>query len=622
MLNTKVSHKILTLFFLTVAVAALGNIFYHTPSVFIATSLLLLLNFGYGVKLLHRALSELDDIITVIRKISYGDYNVKIDTSKNKELEVVSVMAQKLKDHDLYISQRAYQTTMLKEIAERISSSLDVRDALEIISGSLRKVVTYSTVSYVAPEKDNKVVFKCHLEESVSKAFTEEVKKKMLDTFKALANAAISEEDIKTIYFGTIFDESEREPVRSFFNLPMVVGNELVGLINVASTKPNLYNEQEVAILYMIIEQAGSTITRIRGVLTEEMSRVDSMLTAVNDGLIMITKEGEMPLINKKMKEFLNITDDKKVSAFDIVHLLYGIFDIRGAMDQALAENKAVTFPKILIGRTYYKVTANPVNNSKGEPHAIVFVFSDITQEEEIDKMKSEFISTTSHQLRTPLSSIKWFLEMLINGDLGALNDKQKGVVTDIYNSNERIIALVNDLLDVSRIESGKVTLEPTPTNMVEFINSMLTELKQMFTKREQEFAFTHPESVPRIMLDPKLVWQVLQNLLTNASKYTPDKGKISLALSLEPDCVLIKVIDNGFGIPDFQKKRVFEKFFRADNVSKMEGTGLGLYIAKEIIEASGGKLWFESTEGKGSTFFITLPLSGAKANAKVVSAV
>lgn len=620
MRNLKTPQKIIILFLLTVIIAILGNIFHRAQSAFAIASLLMIINFGYGVKLLCRALSELDDIITIIRKISYGDYNVKVNTSKNKELEVVSIMAQKLKDHDLYLSQHTYQTTMLKEIAERISSSLDVRDALEIISGSLGKVVSYSTVSYVAFEKDNKIIFKCHLEESVSKEFTEEVKKKMINTFKALTNIAILEEDIKTIYFGTIFDESARDPVRSFFNLPMIVGNELVGLINVASVKPNLYNEQEVAILYMIIEQAGATITRIRGVLAEEMSHINSMLTAVNDGLIMITNEGEMSLINKKMREFLSIADDKKVSAFDIIHILYGIFDIRGAMDRALTEKKGVTFPKIFINRTYYKVTANPVNNSKGEPHAIVFVFSDITQEEEIDKMKSEFISTTSHQLRTPLSSIKWFLEMLINGDLGELNEKQKGVVTDIYNSNERIIALVNDLLDVSRIESGKVTLEPTPTNMVEFINSMLAELKQIFTKREQEFSFTHPESVPRIMVDPKLIWQVLQNLLTNASKYTPGKGKISLALSLEPDCVLIKVIDNGFGIPDFQKKRVFEKFFRADNISKMEGTGLGLYIAKEIIEASGGKLWFESTEGKGSTFFVTIPLSGSKANTKVVS--
>jgi signal transduction histidine kinase len=210
---------------------------------------------------------------------------------------------------------------------------------------------------------------------------------------------------------------------------------------------------------------------------------------------------------------------------------------------------------------------------------------------------------------------MKWFLEMLVNGDLGPMEEKQKSVVTDVYNSNERIIMLVNDLLDVSRMESGKVVLEPTPTNLIDFLKSMLPEVAQNFTKRKQTFDFEKPESLPRISIDPKLIWQALSNLLTNASKYTPDGGRVILKLTLESQDILIQVSDNGYGIPEFQKSRIFEKFFRADNTSKMEGTGLGLYIVKEIIEASGGKIWFESTEGKGTTFSVTLPLSGSKAN-------
>jgi len=130
--------------------------------------------------MLLSAMKDFNEVLAVIRKISYGDYSAKIDASRNKELEVVDVMAKKLKDHDIHLSQRAYQTTMLKELAERISTSLDARDAMEIISGSLSKVVSYSTVSYIAFEKDQKIIFKCHLEESISRAFTEEVRKKML----------------------------------------------------------------------------------------------------------------------------------------------------------------------------------------------------------------------------------------------------------------------------------------------------------------------------------------------------------------------------------------------------------------------------------------------------------
>jgi len=618
MLKLTLPRKVILLFVLSIVPAAIGIIFCDRLEILLPAIFIVLLNFGFAVKMLLKAMGDFNEAIAVIRKISYGDYSVKIDTTRNKELEVVDVMARKLKDHDLYLSQRSYQTAMLKELAERISTSLDARDAMEIISGSLNKVVSYSTVSYIAFEKNDQIIFKCHLEESISRAFTEEIKKKMLDAFRALTDAPIADDNIKTVYFGTIFDESARDPVRSFFNLPMIIGGKLVGLINVASTKPGLYTEQEVAILYVIVEQAGSTITKIRSVLAEEMGKINSMLAAVNEGLIMVAREGDLLVINREAERFLGISGKESISTFDVIHALYGIFDFRGAMDQVLNSGQTETFPKIKVGGKHYKISASPVRNNKDEKHAVVFVFSDVTQEEEIDEMKSEFISTTSHQLRTPLSSMKWFLEMMINGDTGALNDKQKEVVTDIYNSNERIIALVNDLLDVSRIESGKMRPEPTPTNLVEFINSMLVDLKAQFAKRSQEFSFEHPESLPRIPVDPKLVWQILQNLLSNAAKYTPEKGKITLALSLEPENILVKVTDNGLGIPEFQKHRLFEKFFRADNVNKSDGTGLGLYISRKIAETSGGKLWFESTEGKGSIFYFTIPLAVVQPSAKV----
>jgi len=214
--------------------------------------------------------------------------------------------------------------------------------------------------------------------------------------------------------------------------------------------------------------------------------------------------------------------------------------------------------------------------------------------------------------LRTPLSSMKWFMEMLLNNDLGELPEKQRGVLLDVYNSNERIITLVNDLLDVSRIEAGKMQNQPTPTNIIEFIKSMLPEVEQNFVKRKQKFEFIRPDSFPRVSADPKLIWQVLQNLLTNASKYTPEEGKITLTLSLANENALLTIADNGYGIPEFQKNRIFEKFFRADNITKMEGTGLGLYISKELAEASGGKLRFESAEGRGTTFYFSLPLASA----------
>ena len=244
-------------------------------------------------------------------------------------------------------------------------------------------------------------------------------------------------------------------------------------------------------------------------------------------------------------------------------------------------------------------------------------ILSGVRQISEANILKSEFVNLVSHQLRAPLSSLRWSLSLLLKERIGKFEPKQIEFLQIIQDSSTRMIKLVNDLLDVSRIESGKMRPEPTPTNLVEFITSMLVDLKAQFAKRSQEFVFEHPEALPRIPVDPKLIWQILQNLLSNASKYTPEKGKITLALSLEPENILVKVADNGLGIPEFQKHRLFEKFFRADNVNKSDGTGLGLYISRKIVETSGGKLWFESTEGKGSTFYFTIPVAGNK-NAKV----
>jgi len=538
------------------------------------------------------------------------------DAQIDRILAAHKEMASTLQSRDARLNQKAYQSAISKEISDRISSSPDVSETLEIIAGSLGAILDYSAVSYMVLEKNGTILFKCHLEIAVNAAFMESVKRAMLDALKLVHDASFKEEDIKTAHFGAMLDESAKEPMRSFFNVPMLVDGALVGMVNVASVKPDAYGEADAGILYGVVAQAGVMTTKIKHLIAEETNKVNAMLASISEGLIMIGHEEKVVIVNKRAKEILDIVkQDGEVLLLDVIQALYGKFDFRGFADQVLQSNKMEIFPELLLQKTFFKVIATPVRDRTGHTIGVVFVFSDITKEKEVDKMKSEFISITSHQLRTPLSSMKWFLEMLVNGDLGAMTEKQASVVLDIYNSNERIIMLVNDLLDVSRMESGKVVLEPTPTNLADFIKSMLPEVNQNFVKRKQTFEFVKPDTLPRIAIDPKLIWQALANLLTNASKYTPEGGKIKLRLALDAKNILIEVSDNGFGIPEFQKNRIFEKFFRADNTAKQEGTGLGLYIVKEIIEASGGIIWFESMEGKGTTFSFTLPLEGSKPN-------
>jgi PAS domain S-box-containing protein len=273
-----------------------------------------------------------------------------------------------------------------------------------------------------------------------------------------------------------------------------------------------------------------------------------------------------------------------------------------------------------------------------GQIQFFVGLLQDISKRKEIDRVKTEFVSLASHQLRTPLSSINWYTEMLLAEDVGKVNDKQKKYLNEIYYGNQRMIELVNALLNVSRLELGTFVVEPEPTNIVALIRSVMDEQKLAIDNKKITFKLHFAEDLPIIEADTKLLRMVFQNLLSNSIKYTPELGLIELSLYMvkkgqsvdahraNEDSIAFKISDTGYGIPKGQQDKIFTKLFRADNVREYdtEGTGLGLYIVKSIINHSGGKIWFESPsfakvpegnmeENLGTTFYVTIPLSGMK---------
>jgi len=260
--------------------------------------------------------------------------------------------------------------------------------------------------------------------------------------------------------------------------------------------------------------------------------------------------------------------------------------------------------------------SVSPVLDNEGNIAFFVGIERDITEEKKIDQAKTEFVSLASHQLRTPLSAINWYAEMLLNGDAGRLNVEQSQYVQEIYRGNQRMVDLVNSLLNVSRLELGTFMIEPEKVSIIEIAEEAIEEIEIQSAQKKQIFIKKFPKKIAKIPLDRKLTHMIFQNLLSNAVKYTPEGGKVELVISQKASEICIKVADSGVGIPKNQHKNIFSKLFRADNVrsSDTEGTGLGLYIIKSIVDQVKGKIWFESEENKGTTFYVCLPKKGMKA--------
>lgn len=233
-------------------------------------------------------------------------------------------------------------------------------------------------------------------------------------------------------------------------------------------------------------------------------------------------------------------------------------------------------------------------------------------QLKKINENKSDIISITAHQLRTSLAALKWIFKMFLEEDVGKLNTEQSGFIQKAYNSNERMLALVNDLLTLSHAEDASVSYNFKKIDILYLIEQTLFDFSGETNKKGIELIFLKPElPLPSINCDESMIQVVIQNLVENSIKYSNQGGKVFVSLRQKDNDIIISVHDTGIGIKDEDKGNIFQKFYRAPNAQEKDevGSGLGLFTTKNIVEKHKGKIWFENTQGEGTTFFVSLPI-------------
>jgi PAS domain S-box-containing protein len=347
--------------------------------------------------------------------------------------------------------------------------------------------------------------------------------------------------------------------------------------------------------------------------LKESEHKYSGIVEGGNDGIVII-QDKIVKFVNRTMEKMLGYKKGEAIGKpfIDYVAshwkmMVMGIY-LKRLLGKKVPNRYEFGLLKKNNGYTPVETNSSIIKYD-GRP-AVMAIIRDMSRWKELDRLKSEFLSMASHQLRTPLTAIKWAADVFLKNNDNKLKKDDRAFLEQIFESNERMIKLVNDVISVSKIEAGqKIVNVRKNSNVCEIIKNVIAELIRQATEKKIKILSRLCEC-PKLLVDPDKIFIVFENILNNAIKYSPEKSTVNIGYERNKNNYIFCIKDRGAGIPKSQQKKVFEKFFRGQNISSAEaGTGLGLYIAKAIVEAHGGKIWFKSKLNKGTTFYISLPL-------------
>ena len=436
-------------------------------------------------------------------------------------------------------------------------------------------------------------------------------------------------------------EEKERE-YHSALAVPLTVSNQVLGTLLLFHPQPGYFDEDHLRLVEAAAAQVANAINNaeLYNLIREQTERMGHMLKAqqveatksqsilegVADGVMVADAGGKVVLVNAAAERILELPrGDALGRTINEMLGLYGTQaqDWMETVTQWAKQPETYTVGEYLaaqlnIGDRIVSVHLAPVLMDE-EFLGTVSVFRDVTVEVETERAKTEFVSTVSHELRTPMTSIKGYADLLMMGAVGELADEQRRFLSIIKNNADRLTELVNDLLNISRIESGRIKLSPKAIRIEQMIDQVVTTMTPRAKNKKLTLRQDVPRDLPSVFADPARVVQILTNLVANAHQYTPASGEIVVSAYLHSDEVHVSVTDTGIGIAPEDREKIFDRFFRVDDprVQEVSGTGLGLPIVKSLTEMQGGQVWVESEPERGSKFTFTLPTVEARQTAQ-----
>lgn len=347
------------------------------------------------------------------------------------------------------------------------------------------------------------------------------------------------------------------------------------------------------------VKRTTSSLKKRAQISEAERSRLETVFNSINDGVMILDEDNVVMLINPAMCRTFGLNEQDSIGkpVLDVLTHPDLIELIKQPQVQNMLRYHEVSFPDGRVGNAHL----TPIYEV-----GYALTLQDITDLKEIDRVRSEFIHTVSHDLRSPLTSVIGYTELVERA--GSLNDNQREFLKRIQESVQHITSLINDLLELGSIEAGLDTRREF-VHLDGILNYTLEMLQGQVKAKHINLKTEVASALPALRANPVRLRQVLDNVVGNAIKYSHDQGEVTVAMRAEDDQIIVQVTDNGPGIPAKDQAHIFDKFYRGSNISSKAGSGLGLAIVKSIVEAHQGRMWVESTVGKGSTFFVILPV-------------